>query len=72
MLSFSSRAGHRCGKSDFAAVARAQQAQAVPAIDGTSGIQEIKVIGNWAFMWTRLRVLARDANLLAPVKPPGG
>jgi uncharacterized protein (TIGR02246 family) len=87
-------------KSDFAAAARAQAAQAAPAIDGTSEIQEIKVVGDWAFMWTRLRVvatppdgsppieraghtltilhkqngkwvLARDANLLAPVAQPG-
>ena len=63
--------------------------------DGKSEIQEVKVLGDWAFMWTRLKViatqpggqpiiraghtlsilkkengkwvLARDANMLAPV-----
>lgn len=82
-------------KAEFAAAARAQASGAAPAFEGTSDIQEIKVIGDWAFMWTRLTVvatppdgapvtraghtltvlnrqqgrwvLARDANLLAPV-----
>ncbi len=47
-------------KADFAA---AQKGQAGMQFDGTSEIQEIKVLGDWAFMWTRLRVVAT---------PPGG
>jgi uncharacterized protein (TIGR02246 family) len=83
-------------KSDFAAAAKQQSGQASPDIDGTSEIQEIQVVGDWAFMWTRLKIvvtptggsnamtraghtlsvlkkengkwlLARDANMLAPV-----
>jgi uncharacterized protein (TIGR02246 family) len=83
-------------KADFAAQARSQSGQDAPQIDGSSEIQEIKVLGDWAFMWTKLTVvvtppngaqsmtraghtlsilkkqrgkwvLARDANLLAPV-----
>ena len=86
-------------KADFAAAARVQAKPAAPKFDGTSDIQEIKVIGDWAFMWTKLTViatppdgsppmeraghtltvlnkqrgrwvLARDANLLAPVQRP--
>jgi uncharacterized protein (TIGR02246 family) len=86
-------------KDEFAAAARAQSGQAAAKMDGTSEIQEIKVVGDWAFMWTRLTVvvtppdgsppmeraghtltvlkkesgkwvLARDANLLAPVQRP--
>jgi len=86
------------GKAAFAAAARAQSGQAAPRFDGTSDIQEIKVLGDWAFIWTKLRVvvtppggappmtraghtlsifnkqnrrwvLARDANMLAPVDP---
>jgi uncharacterized protein (TIGR02246 family) len=86
-------------KSDFAAAARAQASGAAPTFDGTSDIQEIVLAGDWAYMWTKLRVvatakdgaepmeregytltvlrkergrwrLARDANLLAPVKRP--
>ena len=83
-------------KSDFAAAARAQAGAGAPQFDGSSEIQEIKVLGEWAFMWTKLTVvvtapqragsmtraghplsvlkkqdgrwvLARDANMLAPV-----
>lgn len=86
-------------KAEFAATARAQSGQGAPRIDGSSHIQEIRVLGDWAFMWTKLTVvatpaggspsieraghtltvlkkengrwlLARDANLLAPVPPP--
>lgn len=87
-------------KQEFASAARAQS-QAAPTIDGSSEIQEIQVLGDWAFMWARLNVvatpaggappvvraghtltifrrersrwlLARDANLLAPVPPQSG
>lgn len=84
------------GKAAYAAAAKSQAGQQAPKFDGCSEIQEIKVLGDWAFMWTRLKVvvtppggakpfaraghtltilqkqngkwvLARDANLLAPV-----
>jgi len=84
------------GKTGFAEAARAQGGQEPPKFEGTSEIQEIQVVGDWAWMWTRLSVvvtppggapamkraghtlsvlrkqdgrwvLARDANLLAPV-----
>jgi uncharacterized protein (TIGR02246 family) len=51
------------GKSAFAAAAQAQSKQGAPQFDGTSEIQEIKVLGEWAFMWTKLTVV---------VTPPGG
>ena len=83
-------------KTDFAAAAQAQSGQRTPQFDGTSEIQEIKILGDWAFMWSKLTVvvtppggaqpmtraghtlsilkkqngkwvLARDANMLAPV-----
>lgn len=50
-------------KSDFAAAARAQSGPDAPQFDGSSEIQEIRVLGDWAFMWTRLTVV---------VTPPGG
>ncbi len=84
-------------KAEFAAVSRPAAGTQAPTVDGHSEIQEITVSGDWAFMWTRLRVtvtppngaaameraghtltvlrkehgkwlLARDANLLAPVQ----
>ena len=83
------------GKSTFAAAAKAHSNQQTQ-FDGTGEIQEIQVLGDWAFMWTKLSVvvtqpgnatpmtraghtlsilkkqngkwvLARDANMLAPV-----
>jgi uncharacterized protein (TIGR02246 family) len=83
-------------KADFATASRAQTAADAPQFDGVSEIQEIKILGDWAYLWTRLSVtvtppagaqpvkraghtltilnkqngtwlLARDANLLAPV-----
>ncbi len=50
-------------KADFAAAARAQSGPDAPRIDGSSEIQEIKVLGDWAFMRTALTVV---------VTPPGG
>jgi ketosteroid isomerase-like protein len=44
-------------------MARPQPGQAPPEFDGRSEIQEIQVAGDWAFLWSRLTVVA---------KPPGG
>lgn len=90
------RGGHSpMGKDEFARTARAQ-ANGGPQFDGSSDIREIRVMGEWAFAWSQLRVkvtmpdgaqkqlagptltifrkvdgkwvLARDANMLAPVQ----
>ena len=82
----------------FADALAAQSGASAPKFHGASEIQEIKVVGDWAFMWSKLTViatmpgkaqpikraghtlsvlnrqsgkwvLARDANLLAPVPP---
>jgi uncharacterized protein (TIGR02246 family) len=50
-------------KAGFAAAARAQGGNKAATFDGTSDIQEIRVLGDWAFMWTKLTVVAT---------PPGG
>lgn len=49
-------------KEDFAAAASAQSGEDAPQFDGNSEIQEIKILGDWAFMWARLTV---------SVTPPG-
>lgn len=83
-------------KADYAVAARAQASGDAPKFEGSSDIREIKVLGDWAFMWQKLTisvtppngappmtraghtltifnkqngkwVLARDANMLAPV-----
>lgn len=50
-------------KTGFADAARAQSGHGGPRFDGKSEIQEIKILGEWAFMWTKLTVV---------VTPPGG
>jgi uncharacterized protein (TIGR02246 family) len=93
--------GHAMRKSDFAAAARSQAAEGAPQFDASSEIEEIEVLGDWAYMRTSLTVsvtppgggkpvvrtghtltilrkeagrwlLARDANLLAPVSTESG
>jgi uncharacterized protein (TIGR02246 family) len=51
------------GKSAFAAAMQAQPGQGRPHIDGKSEIQEIQVLGDWAYMWTKLTVV---------ITPPAG
>ncbi len=50
-------------KADFALASQAQSGPDAPTIDGNSEIQEIKILGEWAFMWAKLRVV---------VMPPKG
>jgi uncharacterized protein (TIGR02246 family) len=49
-------------KDEFAALAKAQSLASAPAIEGSSEIQEIKVVGEWAFMWARLEVVMTPAD----------
>ena len=51
------------GKAAFASTAKGQAGEEGARFDGTSEIQEIEVLGDWAFMWTKLSVVAI---------PPGG
>jgi uncharacterized protein (TIGR02246 family) len=51
------------GKASFAAATKGQSGEGSPQFDGKSEIQEIRVLGEWAFMWTKLTVV---------VTPPGG
>jgi len=55
------RAGHEpmIGKESFAANAPSAPNQ----FEGTSEIKEVKVLGDWAYIWTKLTVV---------VNPPGG
>ena len=45
-------------KSEFAAAAKAQAMGNAPKFDGASEIQEVQVFGDWAFMWSKLTVVA--------------
>jgi len=58
-------------KSDFAAAMSSQAAAAAPAFDGTSSIKEVQVLGDWAFMWTELTVVATPRDGLPPMRRAG-
>ena len=58
-------------KSDFAAAARDQVGPNAPQFDGSSDIQEIKVIRDWAFMWTKLAVIVTPSDGGRSVKREG-
>ncbi len=59
------------GKSAFATAAKAHSNHERPRLEGTSEIQEIKVLGDWAFMWTKLSVLVTPPGDLAPTSLAG-
>jgi len=58
-------------KADFEAAARAQAAPGGVHFEGSSDIQEIKVLGEWAFMWARLTVVAHPPGSAPPTTRTG-
>jgi uncharacterized protein (TIGR02246 family) len=66
-------AGHppMIGKAAFAAAARGQPGEPKPHFEGKSAIQEISVIGDWAYMWTHLEVLTTPRPGAASSKRAG-
>lgn len=60
-------------KADFAA-AHAQaggDGQETPQFDGSSEIQEIRILGDWAFMWTKLTVVITPPKGSSPMRQTG-
>jgi uncharacterized protein (TIGR02246 family) len=57
-------------KADFAAAARARN-QDAPQLDASSEIQEIRILGDWAFMWTKLTVVLTPPGGAQPLKRAG-
>ncbi|QDV51791.1 YybH family protein [Gimesia fumaroli] len=58
------------GKTPYIEAAQPYPDQLVPDIDGTSEIQEIKILGDWAFMWSEM-VVTITPTAGAPVKRMG-
>ena len=58
-------------KAEFAAAARGQSSHTGPTFDGSSDIQEVKVVGDWAFMWAKLTVIATPPDGSPPVERAG-
>ena len=56
------------GKAAFAA---AQSALQGVDIDASSEIQEVKVLGDWAYIWTRLSIVVTPKQGGAPVRRAG-
>ena len=44
-------------KAGYATLQKAQWANGLPQFEGTSDMQEIKILGDWAFMWTKLAIV---------------
>lgn len=59
------------GKTDFAKATAAQAGGQAPVFDGSSDIQEVTIVGDWAFMWTKLRVIVAPPNGAAPMVRSG-
>lgn len=58
-------------KADFAAAATPRAGQAAPRFEGASEIQEIKVLGEWAFMWAKLTVVTVPPDESPPTTRAG-
>ncbi|MBO0860809.1 MAG: SgcJ/EcaC family oxidoreductase [Chloracidobacterium sp.] len=58
------------GKEAFAAASKAQSQQPFE-IDGVSDIQEIRVFGDWAYMWTKLSVAVKPTKNAKPIRRAG-
>jgi len=58
------------GKAAYAAAARAQAEQGLE-FDGRSEVQEVQVCGEWAFLWTRLSVVATPPGGAPPIRRAG-
>ena len=58
-------------KADFERASQAQAAGAAPKFDGRSDIQEVKVSGDWAFMWSKLTVVATPPDGRQPTTRTG-
>ena len=50
------------GKAPYKEAAQPHPEQPVPEIEGVSVIQEIKVLGDWAYMWTEMAVKVTPPN----------
>ena len=59
------------GKPAFSAAAKAQSGKESPRFDGVSEIREVRVLGDWAYMWTRLTVTVTPSGGGVP-KTRGG
>lgn len=69
------------GKDKFAELMKSPPGAPRPQIDGRSEIQEIQVLGDWAYLWTRLNIevtppgkqtVKRSGHTLSVLRKSGG
>jgi uncharacterized protein (TIGR02246 family) len=63
--------GHVMRKADYEAAGRAMAKAGAPKFDGKSDIQELRVFGEWAFMWSNLTVVMTPPDGAASVTRAG-
>ena len=57
------------GKDAFAAASKAMEGKV--RIEGASDIQEVRVFGDWAYVWTQLTITMRPTDGAAPTHRSG-
>jgi uncharacterized protein (TIGR02246 family) len=57
------------GKADFAAASKAMDGKV--RVEGASDIQEVRVFGDWAYVWTQLTIAMHPADGKAPTHRSG-
>ena len=70
------------GKAAFKEQAKPQQEAGGPRFDGTSEVKEVKVLGDWAYLWSHLEVVTtppdggakvtREGHTLSVLRKQGG
>ena len=58
-------------KDDFAAASKAMAGKDGPKFDGSGDIQEIEILGDWAYMWQKLTVITTLPDGSPPNKRTG-
>jgi uncharacterized protein (TIGR02246 family) len=59
------------GKQSFAAAATQPPNAPRPQFDATSEIQEIRILGDWAYLWTKLSVTITPPGAPTPLRRAG-
>ena len=59
------------GKSAFTTASQAQSQNGPPQFEGKSEIQEIQILGDWAYMWTKLAVSFTPPGAAEPMHRAG-
>lgn len=59
------------GRQAFEEASKGMAGEGRPEFDGKSEIQEIRIMGDWAYTWTKLTVVVKPPDGAAPVTRSG-